>query len=75
MKFVDMNDDRIYTLQDLKKDYDEFKQEEPWNHAETFEQELLEIIMATINGRNDLEIIDCTANEIERMIYRLRQSV
>ena len=29
MKFIDMNDDRVYTLQDLRRDWAQFRQENP----------------------------------------------
>ena len=57
MKFIDLNDDRVYTLQDLRRDWAQFREEDPENHATDFKTELFEILMATINGRNDLEIL------------------
>ena len=75
MKFIDLNDERIYNLQDLHRDWAQFRQEEPENHAESFQIELLEILMATINGRNDLEIIGMTPQEVSNYIIRLRDRV
>ena len=72
MKFIDMNDSRIYTLADLKKDWEVFRQEDPDNHAQDFRTEIFEILMATINGRNDLEIIGPTHRETGNLIIRLR---
>lgn len=72
MKFIDLNDDRVYTIADLKKDWQEFRAEDPENHAPDFKTELFEILMATINGRNDLKIIGMTHREISSLTLRLR---
>ena len=80
MKFIDLNDDRVYTLQDLRRDWAQFREEDPENHAPDFKTELFEILMATINGilmatingRNDLEIIGMTHREISSLTLRLR---
>lgn len=72
MRFIDLNDDHTYTLADLKKDWEEFHTEDPVNHAPDFMTELFEILMATINGRNDLDIIGLTPQETSRLIIRLR---
>ena len=72
MKFIDMNDDRIYTLADLKKDWEVCLREDPINYAADFKTELFEILMATINGRNDLHIIGPTPAEVSRFIISLR---
>ena len=71
MKFIDLNDDRVYTLQDLRRDWAQFREEDPDNHAESFRIEFFEILMATINGRNDLEIIGLTPREISNYITAL----
>ncbi len=75
MKFIDLNDDRIYTLADLKKDWQEFREEDPENHADSFKIEFFEILMATVNGRNDLEIIGLTPREVSNYIIRLRSEI
>ena len=72
MKFIDLNDDRVYTLADLKREWEALRAEDPENHAERFQIELLEILMATINGRNDLEIIGMTPREVSNYIISLR---
>ena len=72
MKFIDLNDDREYTVADLKRDWAQFREEDPDNHAASFRIEFFEILMATINGRNDLEIIGLTPREISNIIIRLR---
>ena len=72
MKFIDLNDDRVYTPADLKRDWAQFREEEPENHAESFKIEFFEILMATINGRNDLEILGLTPREVSNYIISLR---
>jgi hypothetical protein len=75
MKFIDLNDDRVYTVADLKNDWEALRAEDQENQAEGFQIELLEILMATINGRNDLEIIGMTPQEVTNYIFRLRDRV
>ena len=75
MKFIDLNDDRGYTVADLKRDWEALRAEDPENHGESFQIELLEILMATINGRNDLEIIGMTPQEVSNYIIRLRDRI
>ena len=72
MRFIDMNDARIYTLQDIHREWKVFREEDPENHAADFRTEIFEILMATVNGRNDLEIIGPTAHTISAIIARLR---
>ena len=72
MKFIDLNDDRVYTPADLKRDWAQFRVEDPDNHAASFRIEFFEILMATINGRNDLEITGLTPRETSNLILRLR---
>ena len=75
MKFLDMYTDEILTIADLKRDYIDLKHEDPENHAETFKVEFYEILMATVNGRNDLEIVGMTAKEVSNYIIRLRSEI
>ena len=72
MQFIDLNDERVYTLTDLKHDWAQLRSEDPDNHAESFRIEFFEILMATINGRNDLEIIGLTPREVSNYIIGLR---
>ena len=72
MRFIDLNDDREYTVADLKRDWTQFRMEDPDNHTASFQIELFEILMATINGRNDLEIAGMTPREISNITLRLR---
>lgn len=73
MVFVDMNDGRKFTAADLKRDWTKSRDEEPYNHAPTFCAEYLEIILATINGRNDLDFIGPTPREVSEIVRRLRE--
>ena len=72
MKLIDLNDDRVYTPADLKRDWAQFREEDPENHAARFQIEFFEILMATINGRNDLEIVGLTPREVSNFIISLR---
>ena len=72
MKLIDLNDDRVYTPADLKRDWAQFRKEDPENHATSFKIEFFEILMATINGRNDLEIVGLTPREVSNYIISLR---
>ena len=75
MKFVDMNDDHVYTLSDLKADWETFRVEDPENHASDFTTEFFEILMATVNGRNDCRIVGPTPNEVGNYIDNLRTRI
>ena len=72
MKLIDLNDDRVYTPADLKRDWAQFREEDPDNHAASFRIEFCEILMATSNGRNDLEITGLTPRETSNLLLRLR---
>ena len=72
MRFIDLNDSHTYTLSALKKEWEELRAADPENHAQDFKTELFEILMATVNGRNDMDIIGPTPREISNIIIRLR---
>ena len=72
MRFIDLNDSHTYTLADLKKEWEELRAADPVNHAQDFKTELFEILMDTVNGRNDMDIIGPTPREISNIIIRLR---
>ena len=72
MKLIDLNDHQVYTPADLKWDWAQFREEDPDNHAASFRIEFFEILMATINGRNDLEILGLTPREVSNYIISLR---
>lgn len=75
MKFIDLISEQLFTVADLKRDYIEFKKADPENHAENFKIELFEILMATVNGRNELDIIGLTAKEVSNYIIKLRSEI
>ena len=75
MKFIDLYDGREYTVADMKRDWAQFREEDPVNHAASFRIEFFEILMATINGRNDLEIIGLTPRETSNYIIKLRSEI
>ena len=75
MRFIDGNDGQVYTLPDLWRDWQAFRKEDPDNHAPSFKKEMLEILMATINGRSDLEIVGLTPREVSKYITTLRTRI
>ena len=75
MKFIDLYDGREYTVADMKRDWAQFREEDPDNHAASFRIEFFEILMATINGRNDLEITGLTPRETSNYIIKLRSEI
>lgn len=75
MRFMDLNDNTVYTLADLRRDWEALRAEDPVSYPESFRIEMLEILMATVNGRNDLEIIGLTPRETSRYILRLRRNL
>lgn len=77
MKFYDMNRDVFYTLQCIKNDFTEFKAEDPENYEQyaSFTAYVPVLMMDTISGRNDLEIIGLTPDEIERLINALWKKI
>jgi len=68
-----MNTEQEYSLLRLRKEWAEFRKEDPFNHADDFTTELYEILMATVNGRNDCDILGLTPHEISRYILSLRR--
>lgn len=64
MTFLDKYTDKAYSLQDMKSAYSVFSVADPDNHAATFQLELVNIIVDTINGRNDITIVGLTDNEL-----------
>lgn len=75
MRLYDMDTESVYTLPELYNDWQDFRKEEPWNHAEDFKTEIFEVLMATVNGRNNLEIIGLVPKEISRLIRRIRKEI
>lgn len=75
MKFIDLNDGHLYTIADLENDWRELRSEDPESYAGSFKIEFLEILMATVNGRNDLEVIGMTNHEVSNYIVKLRSEI
>lgn len=75
MQFYDIDSDSKLNLIDLFRQWQEFKQIDSFNHSESFIIEMFEIIMATINGRNNLEIIGFTGNEISNIVIKLKGKI
>ena len=72
MQFIDLNDNSVTTLSQIHMDWANARAEDPENTAPNFLTEIFEILLATVNGRNDLEIIGLTHRETDRLIQRLR---
>ncbi len=75
MRFIDKNDNHSYSLADLKMEWAILRLQEPENHSESFQIELLEILMATVNDRNDLEIEGVTRREDSAIIVANRTQI
>ena len=73
MKFIDRNDGSVFTLSSLLGDWKRLRAEDPANYPESFKTEMLECLMATVGGRNDLELVGLTPSEAARLIVRLRR--
>ena len=72
MHFIDLNDHSVVTLSEIRRDWADAHREDPENTAPDFLTEIFEILLATVNGRNDLEIAGLTHRETDRLIQRLR---
>ena len=72
MQFIDLNDHSVTTLSEIRRDWADAHAEDPENTAPDFKTEIFEILMATVNGRNDLEITGLTPRETSNIIIRLR---
>ena len=71
MQFIDLNDNSVTTLSQIHRDWANARDEDSENTAPNFLTEIFEILLATVNGRNDLEIIGLTHRETDRLIQRL----
>ena len=60
MRFIDLNDHSVTTLSEIRRDWAAAHAVDPENTAPDFKTEIFEILMATVNGRNDLEIAGLT---------------
>lgn len=75
MFFIDIDDDKKISLQELKAEYITFRAEDPYNHAANFKTEFFNILMATINGRNDIDIYGPTPRELSNYIMKLKSII
>lgn len=75
MLLKDLWNEELYTLPRLYRDWQEFRKEDPVNHADNFKRELFEILDATLRGRNDLEIVSPTGPELMRFYNKLLKEV
>lgn len=77
MTFKDMNsyEEKTYSTADIFSDWKELRAEYPEAHAETFAEEYLNIIEATIYEQNDLIITDRTPKEVKALVARLRAKI
>ena len=73
MRLMDTTDGQSYGLPELHTEWLALRSEDPENHAGSFKTELFEILMATVNGRNDVDVIGPTTPELCRLIDRLRR--
>jgi hypothetical protein len=72
VRFIDLNDNSVTTLSEIRRDWADSRADDPENTAPDFLTEIFEILMATVNGRNDLEIVGPTPREVNRLILKLR---
>ena len=75
MRLYDMDSEKEISLSELKTEYIDLKKTEPWNHADNFTTELYVLLMDTINGRNNCEIMGYTGKEISNLILSLRSRI
>lgn len=75
MTLYDRNADRAITMNELHDEWKQFKEEEPWNHADDFMSELYVILMDTVNGRNDCDIVGLTPSETCDYIITIRHAI
>lgn len=75
MRLIDIDSDRVYTLSDLHRDWQTFRAEDPYNHADDFTTELFVILMDTVNDRNNCDIVGLTPTETCNYILALRDKI
>ena len=72
---VDLNDGTVITEAMLKQEWKTGRENDLENTPRCFEAYLLEVILATINGRNDLDIIGVTPRETMEYIEAIREKI
>lgn len=75
MRLKEIDTGRELTLPELHREWQEFKTEDPDNHADNFMTELFEILMATVNGRNDFDVVGLTPSETSNYIITIRKAM
>mgnify|MGYP006935954374 CR=1 FL=1 len=75
MKLVEIDTGRAISLPEIRRDWQTFRTDNPSNHADNFTTELYEILMATVNGRNDFDIVGLTPTETSNYILALRDKI
>lgn len=75
MRLKEIDTGRELTLPELHRDWQEFRTEDPDNHADNFMTELFEILMATVNGRNDFDVVGLTPSETSNYIITIRKAM
>ena len=73
MTFRDIDNGDIFTDKDLFTEWTDNHETDPETYHETFSAYMINIIMATVNGRNDLDIVDMTAKEIDKVLNELKR--
>lgn len=73
MTFKDIESGDIFTDKDLFMEWEDNHKTDPETYQETFSAYMINIIMATVNGRNDLDIVDMTAKEIDKVLNELKR--
>lgn len=71
LSFFNLVDDTVVTLNDVFDEWFKYRKLDPDNHADLFMAELFNILMDTINGRNDMEIVGLTNEETDTLIRKL----
>lgn len=75
MRLREIDTGRELTLPELRREWQEFREEDPDNHADDFMTELYEILMATVNGRNDCDVVGLTPSETSDYIITIRKAM
>ena len=75
MNFTDTYSNENISLLQLWEEWKQLKAEDPLNHSDSFKTEFFEILMATVNGRNDLCVIGLTSKELSNYIITLRKEI
>ena len=77
MRLIDLNYDTVecpdhpITVLDIWIEWDTGRRVDPLNYDQSFLVYMSEIMMDTINGRNDLEFLNMTVREINDMTLKL----